>query len=379
MRILFVLARKSELPAAFWQVLKQIFMSKISFNSNPAPFFRSLKVKVNNYFLSSGKSRSGGLPLFFKGLGLVLSAVSLYIVLVFFTPHWIVAVLLCAAFGASLAAIGFNVMHEGGHGSFSKYKWVNAVSAYSLNIMGGTIHFWKQKHNIDHHTYTNIEGLDHDIDIKFMRMHTEQRRSRYHRFQQYYWILLYGVSYIAWILYQDFEKYFSGKMGKGAKRLDLGLREHIIFWATKLAYLAVYLLLPIIMLGAAKALIGFVIAAVVCGFTLSIVFQLAHVVGETSFPIPQESKIQSEWAVHQISSTSNFATRSRLAYFFLGGLNFQVEHHLFPGISHIHYPKINQFVQETCREFGVSYLEHSTMLRAFVSHLSHLKKLGTAD
>jgi linoleoyl-CoA desaturase len=286
---------------------------------------------------------------------------------------------LCAVFGANLAAIGFNVMHEGGHGSFSKYKWINSVSAYSLNIMGGTIHFWKQKHNIDHHTYTDIDGMDHDIDIKFMRMHEEQQRKSHHRFQQYYWILLYGVSYIAWVLYQDFEKYFSGKMGRDGKKIKINFKEHLIFWVTKLGYIAIYLLLPVLMLGFAKALIGFIIAAVICGFILSIVFQLAHVVEDTSFPENINGKIQNEWAVHQISSTANFATRSKLAYFFLGGLNFQVEHHLFPGISHVHYPKINEFVKETCKEFDICYLEHRTMLTAFVSHLSHLKKLGITN
>lgn len=354
-------------------------MSKTSFESSSTPFFKSLKAKVNHYFSQTGKSRNGGPALFFKGLGLILSAIAVYFILVFFSPHWIIAVLLCAVFGANLAAIGFNVMHEGGHGSFSRHKWINSVSAYSLNIMGGTIHFWKQKHNIDHHTYTNIDGMDHDIDIKFMRMHEEQQRKSHHRFQQYYWILLYGVSYIAWVLYQDFEKYFSGKMGRDGKKIKIDFREHLIFWVTKLGYISLYLLLPVLMLGFVKALIGFIIAAVVCGFTLSIVFQLAHVVEGTSFPENINGKIQNEWAVHQISSTANFATRSKLAYFFLGGLNFQVEHHLFPGISHVHYPKINEFVKETCKEFDICYLEHRTMLKAFVSHLSHLKKLGITN
>jgi len=354
-------------------------MSKTSFESTSTPFFKSLKAKVNHYFASSGKSKNGGEKLFLKALILSLSAVCIYITLIFAVPHWSVSVVLCTLFGANLAAIGFNIMHEGGHGTFSRYKWVNKLSAYTLNIMGGTIYFWKQKHNIDHHTYTNIEGMDHDIDIKFMRMHAEQPKNSYHRFQHYYWVLLYGISYIAWTLYQDFEKYFSRKMGKNGRTMKLKFREHFIFWITKLAYLSIYLLLPVIMLGFLKAMIGFMIVAVVCGFTLSIVFQLAHVVEETSFPQVQNGKIEKEWAIHQISSTSNFATKSRLASWFLGGLNFQVEHHLFPAISHIHYPAINKYVRETCTEFGISYLEHKTMLNAFISHLSHIKKLGSTD
>ncbi|RZK19321.1 MAG: acyl-CoA desaturase [Pedobacter sp.] len=351
-------------------------MSKVSFESASTPFFRSLKSKVNGYFISTGKSRNGGKMLFVKGFGFVISALGIYVFLVFTNQHWVVSIFLCTLFGANLAAIGFNVMHEGGHGSFSRYKWINAVSAYTLNIMGGTIHFWKQKHNIDHHTYTNLDGKDHDIDIKFMRMHNDQQKKPYHRFQHYYWVLLYGISYLAWVLFQDFEKYFSRRMGHGSKKLHFSISEHAIFWSTKVVYIGVYLVLPIMMLGLAKALIGFLIAAVVCGFTLSIVFQLAHVVQGTSFPKPSQGKIDSEWAIHQISSTANFSTKSRLAYFFLGGLNFQVEHHLFPNISHIHYPKINEFVKETCREFEISYLEHKTMLTAFASHIAHLKKLG---
>ncbi|WP_423149675.1 fatty acid desaturase family protein [Rubrolithibacter danxiaensis] len=310
---------------------------------------------------------------------ITLSAIILYMVLIFFTPSSLVAIILCCFLGFNLAVIGFNIMHEGGHGSFSKYKWLNALSAYSLNVLGGTIHFWKQKHNIDHHTYTNIEGMDHDIDVKFMRMHQEQPQHWYHKFQHIYWILLYGISYMAWVLYQDFEKYFSGKMGRLGKTEKMNLKEHVIFWLTKTSYLMVYIAVPVIAVGWIKASIGFLIVSIVCGFSISIVFQLAHVVEGTQFPEPDidTNKIQKEWAVHQISTTANFATKSKMISWFLGGLNFQVEHHLFPGISHIHYPHINKLVKETCREFDISYLEHNTIGKAFISHILHIKKLGS--
>jgi linoleoyl-CoA desaturase len=352
-------------------------MSKITFNNTNAVFFKSLKERVNNYFSENKLPKTGGVKLFLKSALITLSAIALYIILVFFTPAAFPALILCALFGCNLAFIGFNVMHEGGHGSFSKYKWLNDISAYSLNILGGTIHFWKQRHNIEHHTYTNIEGLDHDIDIKFMRMHEEQPKRRYHKFQHIYWVLLYGISYIVWILYQDFEKYFKILRNSEAKKLDL--KEHVIFWVTKLLYVTVYLLIPIIMVGFIPTLIGFIVAAVVCGFSISIVFQLAHVVEGTGFPEPEpeSGKIQKEWAIHQISTTANFATKSRIASWFLGGLNFQVEHHLFPGISHIHYPQLNKLVKETCKEFNITYLEHKTMVSAFFSHITHIKKMGS--
>lgn len=354
-------------------------MSKVSFNNIQSPFFKILKGKVNNYFSENQLARTGGRKLFVKGSLIILSAIFLYILLVFFTPPAFLALLLCALLGVNFAVIGFNIMHEGGHGSFSKYKWVNGVSAYSLNLLGGNIHFWKQKHNIDHHTYTNIEGMDHDIDVKFMRMHKDQPRYGYHRFQHYYWVFLYGISYMAWVLYQDFEKYFSTKMEKAGRRKKLDAKEHLIFWITKLGYVVLYFVLPILFVGWWQALLGFVVLSIACGFTISIVFQLAHVVEGTQFPEPdlETKKMEREWAVHQLATTANFATQSKIAYWFLGGLNFQVEHHLFPSISHVHYPQINKLVKETCEEFNVAYLEHKTMGKAFLSHILHIKKLGS--
>src|SRR5690554_5845978 len=355
-------------------------MSKVSFNNSQSPFFRILKGKVNDYFSENHLSRTGGRKLVMKSTLIILSAISLYTVLVFFTPSAPLAILLCALLGINFAVIGFNIMHEGGHGSFSRYKWLNDISAYSLNLLGGNIHFWKQKHNIDHHTYTNIEGMDHDIDVKFMRMHKEQPRQWFHQFQHYYWVLLYGISYMAWVLFQDFEKYFSRKMEKTGKRKKLNKKEHFIFWITKSAYIIFYLILPIVMVGWLETLIGFLILGVVCGFSISIVFQLAHVVEGTQFPEPDIStnKIQKEWAVHQLSTTSNFATKSKLVSWFLGGLNFQVEHHLFPGISHIHYPQINKLVEQTCADFEIPYAAQPTLWGGVRSHYRHLRAMGRA-
>lgn len=158
------------------------------------------------------------------------------------------------------------------------------------------------------------------------------------------------------------------------------LREHLIFWATKMGYIAVYFIIPIVSVGWLPALIGWLIAGVSCGFCIAVVFQLAHVVEATQFPVTDEDsgKIEQEWMVHQLSTTANFATGSRTVSWLLGGLNFQVEHHLFPRISHVHYPAINKLVKATCKEFGVAYLEHRTMGEAFVSHLRHIYRLSRA-
>ncbi|MGV3762578.1 fatty acid desaturase family protein [Parapedobacter sp.] len=355
-------------------------MSKTSFNSINKPFASTLRARVNDYFKTQQLANTGNRKLYIKSITLVTTAVALYTILLSLAmPVWF-SCLLCILLGINFAAIGFNIMHEGGHQSFSKNKVLNSISAYTLNMLGGTIYFWKQKHNINHHTYTNIDGLDHDIDVKFMRMHADQPHRWFHRFQFAYWFVLYGISYIAWVLFQDFEKYFSGRMGQPAERKSMPLREHFIFWATKIGYIAVYFGIPIVAVGWLPALVGWLIAGVSCGFFLAVVFQLAHVVEATQFPVADEGsgKIEQEWMVHQLSTTANFATGSRTVSWLLGGLNFQVEHHLFPRISHVHYPAINKLVKATCKEFGVTYLEHRTMVGAFASHLRHIYRLGRA-
>jgi linoleoyl-CoA desaturase len=355
-------------------------MAKISFNNKPNPFFQSLKLKVDAYFAEIKKRPSGNRHLFIKNAVLLTSMAGLYIVLVFFTPHPAIAVVLCSLLGLCLAMIGFNVMHEGAHQSISKHKWVNTASAYTLNMMGGTSHFWKLKHNVCHHTYTNISGEDHDIDLRpLLRMEPTQKRYWFHRYQHYYWILLYSISYLAWVFYQDFHKYFTGRMAPlSSATYRFPLREHFIFWITKLVYIGVFILVPLMMVGVAHTVTGFLITTVVCGIVISIVFQMAHVVETTSFPMPEGDslRIENEWALHQVNTTADFSTGSKTVSWMLGGLNFQVEHHLFPKVSHVYYPQLRKMVKETCTEFNVTYNEFPSLYRAFRSHLLYLKRLG---
>ncbi|MCU0352912.1 MAG: acyl-CoA desaturase [Cytophagales bacterium] len=333
------------------------------------------------YFAANRLDRNGNARLLTKSAVQICCAVALYVVLVFFTPPVALALPLCVLLGLHLAFIGFNVMHEGGHQSFSKHRWLNTSAGYFLNVLGGNIYFWKIKHNINHHTYTNIEGMDSDIDVKpFMRLHTEQPRRWFHKFQYLYWVMLYGISYVVWVFYHDFEKYFTGHVAAGNAQKTLARKEHVVFWLTKVCYVAVYLAIPIWQTGWLAALIGFVVVTFVCGLAISVVFQLAHVVEGTDFPQPQagSGRMEREWAVHQVVTTADFATHNRVLSWLLGGLNFQVEHHLFPRISHVHYPAINRLVKETCREHGVPYLEYPSMRKAFASHLAHIRKMGNA-
>lgn len=356
-------------------------MLKYTFDTGKTTFFKNLKEKVDQYFADKKLHPAGNRKLYFKSALQVLMAAGIYTVLVFFTPIAPVSIVLCIVLGLNLAVIGFNVMHEGGHQSFSKHPWINHASAYFLNVLGGNTYYWKIKHNINHHTYTNIEGMDSDIDVKpFMRLHEGQPRYSYHRLQHIYWVILYGISYLAWVFYEDFQKYFSGKVSSINERKKLARKEHFIFWFTKIMFVGVYMIIPIVMVGWLSWLIGFLIITFTTGLTISIVFQLAHVIEGTHFHSansndPQEKQ---EWALHQISSTANFATSSKSLHWLLGGLNFQIEHHLFPRVSHIHYPAISKLVKEACRESNIVYNEYSSMSKAIVSHLLHLRRLGNS-
>lgn len=353
-------------------------MQKVSFNNKNSVFFNALKEKVDTYFKSNNISQTGNYKLYIKTALLLFSLAGLYTVLVFFTPPTWIAVVLCCLLGVNLAGIGFNIMHDGAHGSFSTKTWVNELMGYSLNIMGGNVYLWKYKHNVNHHSFTNIEGMDDDIDIEpWIRVHDEQKKYWFHRFQHIYWIVLYGVTYILWIFVQDFQKYFSGKVGETPFR-KMDVKEHFIFWVSKLFYVGMAIVLPMFFVGVLQTIVGYSIIAFVCGLIIAVVFQLAHIVEDATFSTPDKDvyKIEEEWAVHQVKTTANFATKSKIVSWFTGGLNFQVEHHLFPRISHIHYPKISDLVRETCEQFNIPYMEYPTVMSAVRSHVVHLKQVG---
>lgn len=353
-------------------------MAFVTFNTKEHPFFDELKKRVDQYFEKSGKNRWGDWKIYLKTTILLTTLAGIYFWLVFFTPGIIVSLILCALLGLTLAGIGFNVMHDSAHGSFSRYTWINNMMSYSLNLMGGDVHLWKTKHNMVHHSFTNIEGVDDDIDIQpVMRLNLHQKRYWIHRYQHIYGFIFYALNYLFWVFYFDYKKYFSGKIG-GTKIKKYQFWDHVSFWATKLTYLFTFIVLPMMMVGVVPTLIGYLVLTCVCGIVIAIVFQLAHIVEETQFHSPADNnhKIEEEWAVHQLQTTSNFATKSKLVHWFTGGLNHQVEHHLFPRISHIHYPALSKIVKDTCKQFGIPYNEHATVMQAVRSHVVHLREIG---
>jgi linoleoyl-CoA desaturase len=353
-------------------------MATPKFSNVQQSFHSELKRRISEYFEGVGSSTTGNYSLFIKAVILMVTFIFLYVHLVFFTPAVLWAILECILLGCIVAAIGFNVMHDGAHGSFSKYKWVNHLAAFSLNILGGNSFMWNVKHNVIHHAYTNIDGIDDDIDIQpFMRMSSTQKKYALHRYQHLYFWVLYSLLYISWIFVLDYQKYFKRQVGSLPLK-KMALSDHLVFWGFKLFHMFLFVGLPIYLLGVTSWLIGFVIFTVVAGFVLSIVFQLAHTVEHTSFPTPDVTtgKLEDEWAIHQIKTTANFATHNRIVSWLVGGLNFQIEHHLFPKISHIHYPAISKIIKKACEEYGVLYIEYPKVRYAVASHVAFLRQMG---
>ncbi|MCX6319925.1 MAG: acyl-CoA desaturase [Bacteroidetes bacterium] len=353
-------------------------MSIPKFSGSAQSFHSELKRRISEYFAQAGKSSTGNINLYTKAIILVVSFLSVYVHLVFFTPAPWLALIECVILGGLTAGIGFNIMHDGMHGSFSRYKWVNELAGLSLNFLGANNFMWRTKHNIIHHTYTNIEGIDDDIEAKpLLRLCETQKYYKIHRFQHWYFWAAYSLLYIWWVFFTDYKKYFSGKIGPTPlKKMTIG--QHISFWGFKALHAVIFIVTPIITVGFTPWLIGFIVYGMFAGFVLSIVFQLAHTVEHTHFPHPNEEtgKMEDEWAVHQLKTTANFATRNKVISWLVGGLNFQVEHHLFPRISHVHYPAISRIIKKACQEFNIPYIEFPKMRMAVVSHVNHLRNLS---
>ena len=353
-------------------------MAKVSFNNKNASYYPSLKTSVDLYFQENQIKKTGDYRLYLKALVLMSVAIFLYTALLVYTLPAVLILAMGGLLGFVLASIGFNVMHDACHGSYSSKKWVNETLGLTLNALGGNAYIWKQKHNVIHHTYTNIDGVDDDIaKSPIMRQCHTQVWKPFHRFQHLYVILVYAISSFAWVFIMDFTKYGQKKIYKTTLQ-PMKPKNHIIFWMSKVLYLLFYIAIPIYFMGVASWALFFASMHITMGLTLAIVFQLAHVIEDTEFDEVgvHDKLIEDEWAIHQMKTTANFARNNKIISWFVGGLNYQVEHHLFPRVSHIHYPAISKIVEAKCKEFNVPYLNMPTMTAAVISHFRFMKALG---
>jgi linoleoyl-CoA desaturase len=344
-------------------------------------FFRTLNSKVNNYFKENNISKTGNWKLHLKTIILFSVFLAPYFLTIFLTtmPLWLF-LLLSVVMGIGMAGIGMNVMHDGNHGSYSNKNWINKLMGGTIYVLAGNVYNWQVQHNVLHHTYTNIPGHDEDLEAgRVIRFTKHAKWYSFHKFQHYYSIFLYGLLTFNWAITTDFKQmrsYLKRKLSYGEVKSPKILWTTLVI--TKVIYFSIWLVVPML-LGIAwwQVLLGFFIMHYTAGLILSIVFQLAHVIEDTTNPAPNEAgEIENTWAIHQLFTTVNFAPKNWIVNWYTGGLNHQVEHHLFPHISHVHYGKIAKIVKETALECNLPYHEYKTMRSAVIAHFKHLRELG---
>lgn len=345
-----------------------------------AEFFVTLKKRVNHYFQQNQFSTTGDQRMIFKTIFMFTLYLTPYFMILFgdFSSGWIYLTLwLIMGFG--MAGIGLSIMHDANHGVYSKNKMLNNLMCYSMNLIGSNAFIWKIQHNVLHHSFTNIEGADQDIDISFvMRFSPHQEHRWFHNFQHYYAWILYSWMTLARVFISDFTriKQYRAMNLVSQKQAKKELRISIMW---KLSYFVYILILPILIHPEhwALFLLSFFMMHFICGFILALIFQTAHVMPSCEYPLMnEEGKIENSWAVHELLTTTNFSPKSRWFSWAIGGLNFQVEHHLFQNISHVHYRDISKIVRQTAEEFGLPYNSEGSFIKAVWNHAKMLRALG---
>jgi linoleoyl-CoA desaturase len=335
---------------------------------------------VDEYFESTGQSKFANGSMVLKTIVLLVGYLGCITLQFLFLPPAAPSFLLYALTGVFLAGIGMSVMHDANHGAYSANERVNRWVGYSLNLLGGMVMNWKMQHNVLHHTYTNIAGLDEDIDTKLaLKLSPHGPTTKTHRYQWFYAFFLYMILTLYWGLLKDLVQFFHYKRA-GLNKLSKTQNAIWILKATivKTLYFVIFIGVPIY-LGSPiwQVLVGFLIMHAVSGWILSVVFQLAHVVPDAYFPQPDDKGfIPFSWAEHQLRTTMNFSTKNKWLSWYVGGLNFQIEHHLFTKICHVHYPAISEVVKKTAAEYGLPYYEKPTFGKALRAHIEFLRMQG---
>ena len=346
-------------------------------------FHDDLKKAIENYFASNDIAPTGNGRMVWKTVAMFAMYVVPFfaIVLGVGVVHPLLFWLSWIIMGFGMVGLGTSVMHDGNHGAYTGKKLNDGLIGGVIHMLGGYAPNWRIQHNILHHTYTNIEGLDEDIDPgRFLRFSPHAPHKRFHRFQQYYAWFLYGLMTIMWCTTKDYKGIliYNKKGLLKKERLTLG-RALIEVSTIKVLYYAFTLVLPLLFSGMAwwAVVLGFIVMHFIAGVSLACIFQLAHVMEEMEFPMPDDArKMDNNWAVHQVLNTVNFAPKNKFLSWFIGGLNFQIEHHLFPHICHVHYPKLSPIVQRTAEEHGINYQVRPTFREALMEHGRMLKILG---
>jgi linoleoyl-CoA desaturase len=350
---------------------------KLTFNPDKE-FLTELHRRVDEYFRSTGLPKKGGWRVYLKAAIILTCFFASYWMLLFVAQNIWQGLVFAILLALLTTAIGFNIQHDGGHRSFSEHLWVNRLAAMTMDMVGASSYVWHQKHSLLHHNYVNITGYDPDIDLSGAgRLSPHQKWFWFYRWQHQYIWFLYGLLVMKWQLVADFRNLISGRIHRHRIPRPKGW-DLLIFIIGKTIFFILAFGLPLLYHPLWVVLFFYAVVVLLMGVPLSVVFQLPHCVGQADFPLPSEdtNQMKNSWAVHQDQVTLGFDRHSPIKTWLLGGLNFHLEHHLFPGVCHVNYPGLAGAVEETCRKFGVKYAEHRSFWTGLVEHYRWLRKMG---
>ncbi len=342
-------------------------------------FIEDVKTRVGAYFATGGLSQKANAEMVTKTVVLLSAFVLPYLAIMTLPLHPLVMWGLCAVMGLAMAGIGFAVSHDALHGAYSANPRVNAMLGFTFDMLGANGYMWQVTHNVIHHTYTNIQGIDEDLEVSpLLRLSPRSAYQKLHRYQHLYALGAYSMSTLNWVFWKDFDYFTRRRLGPyDGKRHTLG--QWAVMLGGKVFYYGWAIALPLAVLPLAwwQVAIGFLTVHVIGGVILGVVFQLAHVVEETAQPAADAAgRMPDTWMIHEMLTTANFCNANRWLSAYVGGLNFQIEHHLFPKTCSAHYPAISVIVRQIAKENGVPYYENPTLWSAVRSHWKMLYRLG---
>jgi linoleoyl-CoA desaturase len=345
-------------------------------------FVSALRKNVAIYFKENGISTKGNGLMYLKAVVLLTAYILPFIIILTQELKLWQFFLMFLLMGIGEAGVGMSVMHDAAHGAFSTKKWVNSFFASTMFLLGSNTFNWKIQHNILHHTFTNIFGYDQDIETKaVLRLSDHAPLKKFHKYQYVYAFLFYGLMTISKLVTDVGQLIAFNKSGITREQNHNPSIEILKLIIVKLIYFSILIVLPLSITDFVwwQLLIGFSLMHLMAGIIMSTIFQMAHIVDGAEQPLPDKNGvINCEWAVHELNTTSNFAPKNKLLNWYAGGLNYQIEHHLFPNTCHIHYKKIAPIVERTAREFGISYNQKQSFNEALLSHINRLKELGNS-
>jgi linoleoyl-CoA desaturase len=357
-------------------------LTRVSFQSRGRKnFIRELKEEINNYFKTKDISKKANGQMVLKTIVLLGLYFSCYFLILSGVAAWPLMLMLFFGMGIGMAGIGFSISHDALHGAYSSNKTVNKLLGYSFDLIGANGYIWKITHNVIHHTYTNIYEHDEDLEVAaFIRLSPHAEYKPVHKIQHILAFAAYSFATLFWVFIKDFWYFFKGNLGPYENK-NHPTSEWATLIITKIFYYTYTLVIPYLVLSISwwQLLVGFLVINLTAGVFLGIIFQLAHVVEGTDHPTEnEEGNIENTWAIHQMETTSDFAHENKVLCWFIGGLNYQIEHHLFPRICSIHYPDISLIVERVARKHGIPYHYQPTFRKAIRSHYRTLKKFGNS-